>query len=121
MIVDSIYHVGDIVWAMKNNRPTEFMISGFVFDSSLIGCDGRSMAGYSIEKEKSAAKTSVKYYLIETDKLFIDINKSVIYKQNCDTIKLSDILSRFDIEEYPYYLYSIFKTKEDLVYSLLDK
>ena len=119
MIVDSIYHVGDIVWAMKNNLPTEFMISGFVFESSLIGCDGRSMAGYSIEKEKSAAKTSVKYYLIETDKLFI--NKSVIYKQNCDTIKLSDILSRFDIEKYPYYLYSIFKTKEDLVYSLLDK
>lgn len=119
MIVDSIYHVGDIVWAMKNNRPTEFMISGFVFDSSLIGCNGRSMAGYSIEKEKSASKISVKYYLIETNKLFI--NKSVIYKQNCDTIKLSDIISRLDVEKNPYYLYSIFKTKEDLVYSLLDK
>lgn len=119
MIVDSIYHVGDIVWAMKNNRPTEFMVAGFVFNSSLVGCDGTSMAGYSIEKEKSAAKTSVKYYLIETNKLFV--NKSVIYKLNCDTINLSDILSRFDIEKYPYYLYSIFKTKEDLVYSLLDK
>jgi hypothetical protein len=119
MIVDSIYHVGDIVWAMKNNRPTEFMISGFVFDSSLIGCDGTIMTGYSIEKEKSASKTSVKYYLIETNKLFID--KSFIYKQNCDTINLSDILVRFDIEKHPYYLYSIFKTKKDLVYSLLDK
>lgn len=119
MIVDSIYHVGDIVWTMKNNRPTEFMIAGFVFNSSLVGCDGTSMAGYSIEKEKSAAKTSVKYYLIETNKLFV--NKSVIYKLNCDTINLSDILSRFDIEKYPYYLYSIFKTKEDLVYSLLDR
>lgn len=119
MIVDSIYHVGDIVWAMKNNRPTEFVVSGFIFDSSLIGCDGTNMAGYSIEKEKSVAKTSVKYYLIETNKLIV--NKSIIYKLNCDTINLSDILLRFDIEKYPYYLYSIFKTKEDLVYSLLDK
>lgn len=119
MIVDSIYHVGDIVWAMKNNRPTEFMVAGFIFDSSLIGCDGRSMAGYSIEKEKDTSKICVKYYLIETNKLFP--NKSVIYNQNCDTIKLLDIMSRFDVEKYPYYLYSIFKTKEDLVYSLLDK
>lgn len=117
MIVDSIYHVGDIVWAMKNNRPTEFMITGFIFDSSLIGCDGTTMFGCSIEKEELAAKRSVKYYLIEIDKLFI--KKPVIYKQNCDTINLSDILVRFDIEKYPYYLHSIFKTKEDLVYSLL--
>lgn len=102
MIVDSIYHVGDTVWAMKNNRPIEFIIARFIFDSGLIGCDGNSNLGSSKEDEKSRAKTTVKYYLAEKSKVGSD-----------------GTFSRYSVESTLYYLRDIFSSKEALVYSLL--
>lgn len=102
MIVDSIYHVGDTVWAMKDNRPTEFIIAGFVFDSSLIGCDGNANLGFGEEVEKSRAETTVKYYLVRKS-----------------SVGLDGTFSRYCVESNPYYLRDIFSSKEALVYSLL--
>lgn len=102
MIVDSIYHVGDTVWAMKDNRPTEFIIAGFIFESNLIGCDGNVSLGSSEEVEKSRAETTVKYYLVR--------------KFN---VELDGTFSSYCVEPIPYYLRSIFSSKEALVYSLL--
>lgn len=102
MIVDSIYHVGDAVWAMKNNRPIEFIIAGFVFDSGLIGCDGKSNLVYNREGEESKAKITVKYYLVEKSNVGSD-----------------GTFSRYSVEPTSYYLRDIFSSKKALVYSLL--
>lgn len=102
MIVDSIYRVGDTVWAMKDNCPTEFIIVGFIFKSGLIGCDGRSNLGFSEEVEKARAETTVKYYLVRKS-----------------SVGLDGTFSRYSVEGIPYYLRNIFSSKEALVYSLL--
>lgn len=98
MVIDSIFNVGDTVWAMIDNKPTECEVAGIAFDSGVIGCDGntRSVFGESFYQD-----TTCKYYIVKKSKF----DKEGKWQ-------------RWDVEKYPKVKKFIFASKEECVMSL---
>lgn len=98
MVVDSIFNVGDTVWVMIDNKPTECEVAGIVFDC-LIGCNGNIC---SILSESFYQDTICKYYIVK---------KSMFNKEGK--------WQRWDVEKYPKVKKFVFASKEECVMSLL--
>lgn len=98
MVIDSFFDVGDTVWVMMENKPTECEVTGLEFNSGVIGCDGRTR---SILNESFYIDTTVKYYIVRKSKI---VNGSY---------------SRNQVESYPFYKRDLFASKELCVKSLL--
>ena len=99
MVIDSVFNVGDTVWTMMDNMPTECVITGIKFDSGVYGCDGVSR---SLLSEQFYLETTVKYYIIKKRNL----NSDGGYE-------------RYNVERYPVRIKNIFASKEECVRSLL--
>ena len=98
MVIDSFFDVGDTVWVMMENKPTECEVTGLKFDSDVIGCDGRTR---SILNESFYIDTTVKYYIVRKSEI---VNGSY---------------HRYQVESYPFYKRDLFASKELCVKSLL--
>lgn len=116
MIVDSIYNVGDTVWAMRDNYPTEFIIAGLKFDSGVIGSDRYNNSEWSKQDQEIIMETTVKYYLVP--KIKVNLANLKKFKEG-KTVFQSDLFENHDVNPFVYYKKSLFNTKEELVYSLL--
>ena len=116
MVVDSIYNIGDTVWAMRNNYPTEFIIAGLKFDSGVIGSDGYNNFKWSKQDQEIIIETVVKYYLVP--KIKINLANLKKFKKG-ETISHDDLFENCAVTYFMYYKKSLFNTKEELVYSLL--
>lgn len=116
MVVDSIYNIGDTVWAMRSNYPTEFIVAGIKFDSDIIGSDRYSTICYNNESIKNVAETIVKYYLIEKSKVN---KKKLVNLKEGKSVSLLELFDRSQIECGFFTKNLLFNTKEELVYSLL--
>lgn len=98
MVIDSVFNIGDTAWTMIGNKPTECQVTGFIFDSGVIGCDGNSKGIFTDSFYK---ETTVKYYVIK---------KSKVTNGDYD---------RIDVEKKQYYIRDLFPSKVELVNSLL--
>lgn len=116
MVVDSIYNIGDTVWAMRNNYPTEFIIAGLKFDSGVIGSDGYNNFEWSKQDQEIIIEATVKYYLVP--KIKVNLANLKKFKEG-KTVFHSDLFENYDVTHFVYYRKSLFNTKEELVYSLL--